>query len=101
MSCPCKHLFKGRYQPPGSGQAPNQTDPIQVMYGSDWPVAEGRGKCISLGDSFIWLTPDNIDLFARYSKDNIVAPALIGFETLRALKQACDECDRPPRDSRT
>jgi glutamate-1-semialdehyde 2,1-aminomutase len=71
------------------------------MYGSDWPVAEGRGKCISLGDSFIWLTPDNIDLFARYSKDNIVAPALIGFETLRALKQACDECDRPPRDSRT
>jgi hypothetical protein len=62
------------------------------MYGSDWPVAEGRGKCISLGDSWIWLTPDNIDLFARYSKNDIVAPALIGFETLRALKQACDEC---------
>ena len=37
----------------------------KVMYGSDWPVAEGRGKCISLGDSFVWLTPDNIDLFAR------------------------------------
>ena len=39
--------------------------PQKVMYGSDWPVAESRGKCISLGDSFIWLTPDNIDLFAR------------------------------------
>ena len=38
------------------------------------------------------LTPDNIDLFARYSENDIVAPALIGFETLRALKQACDEC---------
>ena len=39
--------------------------PQKVMYGSDWPVAESRGKCISLGDSFIWLTPDNVDLFAR------------------------------------
>ena len=43
----------------------------KVMYGSDWPVAEGRGKCISLGDSFIWLTPDNIDLFARCAQPNI------------------------------
>ena len=43
----------------------------KVMYGSDWPVAEGRGKCISLGDSFVWLTPDNIDLFARCAQQNI------------------------------
>ena len=88
------------------------------MYGSDWPVAESRGKCISLGDSFIWLTPDNVDLFARCALEplaqsqpsapsasllmlplllsadaegDIVSPALVGFETLRALKQACDE----------
>ena len=32
----------------------------RVLYGSDWPVAESRGKCITLGDSFLWLTPDNI-----------------------------------------
>jgi glutamate-1-semialdehyde 2,1-aminomutase len=37
----------------------------KVMYGSDWPVAESRGKCVSLGDSFIWLTPHNVDLFAK------------------------------------
>lgn len=55
------------------------------------PVAEGRGKCISLGDSFVWITPHNIDLVARYSKEGLVCPALVGFETLRALKQACDE----------
>ena len=91
--------------------------PQKVMYGSDWPVAESRGKCISLGDSFIWLTPDNVDLFARCALEplaqsqpassaplltlplllsadaegDIVSPALVGFETLRALKQACDE----------
>jgi hypothetical protein len=25
----------------------------KVLYGSDWPVAETRGKCITLGDSFM------------------------------------------------
>jgi glutamate-1-semialdehyde 2,1-aminomutase len=48
----------------------------KVMYGSDWPVAEGRGKCISLGESFIWITPHNIDLVARYTKEGLVCPAL-------------------------
>ena len=65
--------------------------PRKVMFGSDWPVSEGRGKCISLGDSFIWITPHNIDLVARYTDAGMVCPALVGFETLRALKQACDE----------
>ena len=54
-------------------------------------MAEARGKCISLGDSFIWLTPHNVDLFGKHSRDDIVSPALVGFETLRALKQACEE----------
>ena len=70
----------------------------RVLYGSDWPVAESRGKCITLGDSFLWLTPDNIDLFARYSEDDIVSPALVGCETLRALKQACDETGMGPAE---
>ena len=50
--------------------------PKKVMYGSDWPVAEGRGKCISLGESFVWITPHNIDLVARYTKEGLVCPAL-------------------------
>ena len=65
--------------------------PKKVMYGSDWPVAEARGKCISLGNSFVWLTPHNVDLFARHADQRMVCPALVGFETFRALKQACDE----------
>ena len=66
--------------------------PSRVMYGSDWPVAETRGKCITIGDSFIWVTPANIDLISRAAgSKGIVAPALVGFETLQALKQACDE----------
>ena len=52
-------------------------------------MAESREKCISLGDSFIWLTTANIDLVAQNVKGGVVAPALVGFETLRALKQAC------------
>lgn len=29
----------------------------RVMYGSDWPVSEVRGTCVSVGDQFQWLYP--------------------------------------------
>ena len=32
---------------------------------------------VSVGDSFIWLTPDNVDLVALSAKDGIVSPALV------------------------
>ena len=57
----------------------------RLMYGSDFPVSELRGRCISAGDGFYWLHDHNAEwngwLHAR--------PELVGIESLAALKQAC------------
>ena len=35
----------------------------RVMYGSDWPVSEVRGTCVSVGDQFQWLYPNTAELY--------------------------------------
>ena len=34
----------------------------RVMYGSDWPVSEVRGSCVSVGDQFQWIYPNTAEL---------------------------------------
>ena len=58
----------------------------RLVYGADFPVTHLRGRCVAIGDSFLWLSPDNTDFGAAYGA---VEPALIQLESLRALKQAC------------
>jgi glutamate-1-semialdehyde 2,1-aminomutase len=59
--------------------------PSRLMYGSDFPVSELRGRAVSVGDGFFWLYDHNAEwegwLHAR--------PQLVGIESLLALKQAC------------
>jgi hypothetical protein len=63
----------------------------RLLYGSDFPVSHARGKCIALGDSFQWLNPHNADLTASYAEGGMVCCTLVlGVESLRALKVACD-----------
>ena len=62
----------------------------RLLYGSDFPVSHARGKCVSIGDSFLWLHPTNVDLAASYADGGRVHSTLVGFEALRALKVACD-----------
>lgn len=58
----------------------------RLLYGADFPVTHLRGRCVAIGDSFLWLTADNTDFGAAYGA---VEPVLVQLESLRALKQAC------------
>ena len=54
------------------------------MFGTDFPVSASRGRCVSVGDGFVWLTPDNFD----WSASPYGQPTLVGIESLLALRQA-------------
>lgn len=58
-----------------------------------WPVSEVRGTCISMGDRFQWIYPNTAELHpsgADPLNETESSVALIGFETLRAVKLACE-----------
>ncbi len=57
----------------------------RCMWGSDYPVSRGRGKCISLGDSFYWISQNDLDNFASKTR---MSSYLIGTENLLAVRQA-------------
>lgn len=57
----------------------------RVLYGSDFPVSHLRGRCVALGDSFLWISADNTDLRVPYAQLDL---ALVGHEALRTLKVA-------------
>lgn len=63
--------------------------PGRLLWGSDFPVSETRGRCVTLGDGFAWLEPDTVD-FARFAPHG--SPTLVGLESLRALRQAVEGC---------
>ena len=58
----------------------------RLLYGADFPVTHLRGRCVAIGDSFLWLTADNTNFGAAHAA---VEPVLVQLESLRALKQAC------------
>ena len=58
----------------------------RLLYGADFPVTHLRGRCVAVGDSFLWLTADNTNFGASHAA---VQPVLVQLESLRALKQAC------------
>ncbi len=55
----------------------------RLMFGSDFPLSESRGRAVSLGDGYHWI----------YERDVVGTPpeqaTLIGIESLLALKRAC------------
>ncbi len=57
----------------------------RLLYGSDFPVSQMRGRCVAVGDSFIWISAENTDLRAPYGRMEL---AFIGHESLRMLKVA-------------
>jgi glutamate-1-semialdehyde 2,1-aminomutase len=60
--------------------------PRKLMWGTDFPVSETRGRAVTLGDGFFWLDPSSVD----WSKQPVGRPALVGLESLRALRQAAE-----------
>ncbi len=72
---------------PGAFEAIVRTLGIdRLLYGSDFPVTHLRGRCVAIGDSFLWLSAENTNFAARHAP---VKPVLVLLESLRALKQAC------------
>ena len=57
-----------------------------LMYGTDFPVSHLRGRCVAVGDSFVWLYDDTLNWDAISFQP--VRPVLVGLESLRVLKQA-------------
>lgn len=57
----------------------------RLLYGSDFPVSHLRGRCVALGDSFLWISATNTNLSVPYADLRL---ALVGHESLRAIKVA-------------
>jgi hypothetical protein len=49
----------------------------RVLYGSDFPVTHLRGRCVGVGDSFLWISPGNCDLKAAYAEHGEIQTALV------------------------
>jgi len=59
----------------------------RLLWGSDFPVSEIRGRCVTVGDGFVWLDGDSVKW------DELPAlgqPTLVGLESMRALREACE-----------
>ncbi len=69
--------------------------PRRVMWGGDFPVSEIRGKCVTIGDAFIWLQWDTV-LWDQLKTP--CDPVLVGLESLRAMQQVADYFDLNDQD---
>ncbi len=58
----------------------------RLIWGSDYPISHFRGRCIAIGDEFLWLYEDTLDWKTISGVE--IRPYLIGLESLRALKLA-------------
>ncbi len=63
----------------------NEFGPRRLMWGSDFPVSEMRGKCVTVGDGFAWL---DVDAVAWDELSPACNPILVGLESLQALRDA-------------
>jgi glutamate-1-semialdehyde 2,1-aminomutase len=59
--------------------------PTRLLFGTDFPVCEIRGRCISVGDGFLWLGEENV----AWEQSTFAKPQLVGVESIFALRQAC------------
>jgi glutamate-1-semialdehyde 2,1-aminomutase len=57
----------------------------RLMFGTDFPVSELFGRCVSIGDGFAWLNGSNVDWNAIQTG----TPTLVGIESILAIQLAC------------
>ena len=63
--------------------------PSKLMFGSDWPISDFRGKCVSVGNGFSWIDPGFVD-----AKNPAAGPnpsLMVGLESVRAVLHACEQ----------
>jgi len=61
--------------------------PRRLLWGSDFPISEIRGKCVTVGNGFAWLEWDTVSWDSPQVHGK---PVLVGLESLRALREAAD-----------
>lgn len=61
--------------------------PRRLLWGSDFPISEIRGRCVTVGDGFAWLQPDAV-VWDKTGPQG--RPTLVGLESLRAVLAAVD-----------
>lgn len=58
--------------------------PERVLFGTDYPISELRGKATAIGDRFHWFYDDEV------SEDVAANMTLCGIESLLSLREACE-----------
>jgi glutamate-1-semialdehyde 2,1-aminomutase len=62
--------------------------PRKLMWGSDFSVSQIRGKCVTVGDGFVWLDEDSVN----WDKVSPAChPTTVTLESLSALKEASED----------
>ena len=69
--------------------------PRKLLWGSDFPISEKRGTCVTVGDAFAWINPDRVDV---HPNSPLCNPLPVGLESLRALKRVADSFGLNDRD---
>jgi glutamate-1-semialdehyde 2,1-aminomutase len=59
----------------------------RLLWGSDYPISHMRGRCVAIGDEFVWLYEDTLN-WDTVSSVGKIRPFFVGHESLRALKLA-------------
>ena len=59
--------------------------PSRLLFGSDFPVSELRGKAFTIGDGYCWIYHDSMD----WNAWRMGQPTLVGIESVLAVQQAC------------
>lgn len=62
----------------------------KLLWGTDFPISQIRGKCVSVGDGFVWLYSDTIRWNGFLPSCN---PILLGIESLLALREAAEDLE--------
>lgn len=59
--------------------------PRKLLYGSDFPISQFRGKAVTVGDGFHWVYEHDLPADQR----DAAGLTLVGIESLLALRDAC------------
>ncbi|MFM8290084.1 MAG: aminotransferase class III-fold pyridoxal phosphate-dependent enzyme [Planctomycetia bacterium] len=68
--------------------------PSRLLFGLDHPVSSVIGRCVSVGDGFLWTSDAPIDWPAQKFAD----PVPVGIENLLAIRDACRMTHMNDRD---
>ncbi len=63
--------------------------PRRILWGSDFPVSELRGRCVTMGQAFYWLHPETTAAPPSARASHF---PLVGMESLVTLCEAAEDC---------